>query len=45
MDANPVNRRFDIDITVQALALTAEEMHSKSKQTGEVPLAVPPVLG
>jgi L-serine dehydratase len=40
----PVNRRVDLDSTVQALAITAKEMNSKYKETSEGGLAVSVVL-
>jgi L-serine dehydratase len=40
----PVNRRVDFDTTVQAMALTAQEMNSKYKETSEGGLAVSLVL-
>ena len=36
----PTNRRVDFDTTVDAMALTAREMNSKSKETSEGGLAV-----
>ena len=36
----PANRRVDFDATVSAMALTAEEMNSKYKETSEGGLAV-----
>jgi L-serine dehydratase len=36
----PVNRRVDLDSTVNAMALTAKEMNSKYKETSEGGLAV-----
>jgi L-serine dehydratase len=40
----PVNRRVDLDTTVDAMALTAKEMNSKYKETSEGGLAVSVVL-
>jgi len=40
----PANRRVDFDATVSAMALTAEEMNSKYKETSEGGLAVSVVL-
>jgi L-serine dehydratase len=40
----PVNRRVDLDSTINAMALTAKEMNSKYKETSEGGLAVSLVL-
>jgi L-serine dehydratase len=40
----PINRRVDFDTTVNAMALTAKDMNSKYKETGEGGLAVSLVL-
>jgi L-serine dehydratase len=40
----PVNRRVDLDSTINAMALTAREMNSKYKETSEGGLAVSLVL-
>ena len=40
----PVNRRVDLDSTVDAMALTAKEMNAKYKETSEGGLAVSVVL-
>jgi L-serine dehydratase len=40
----PVNRRVDLDTTIDAMALTAKEMNSKYKETSEGGLAVSVVL-
>ena len=40
----PANRRVNFDATVSAMALTAEEMNSKYKETSEGGLAVSVVL-
>ncbi len=40
----PVNRRVDLDQTVDAMALTAKEMNSKYKETSEGGLAVSVIL-
>ena len=40
----PANRRVDFDTTVNAMALTANEMNSKYKETSEGGLAVSVVL-
>ncbi len=40
----PINRRVDLDSTINAMALTAKEMNSKYKETSEGGLAVSLVL-
>ena len=40
----PADRRLDFDTTVRAMALTAQEMNAKYKETSEGGLAVSVVL-